>query len=84
MKYNNKTLKAVINSKLRDTDTTRDQRQLLCNVMDEVISGYAHGVHSFCFLDLVDNQKWVEAGKPTVTLDNCHWFGIDPTRREYV
>jgi hypothetical protein len=83
MKTNNKTLKNVINAKLRDPDTTRDQRQVLCDVMDEVISGYQNGIHTFCFLDLTDNLLWLSKGKPSVTLDNCHWFGIDPTRREY-
>lgn len=64
------------------------QRIALCEVMDEVIAGYKNPLtHGYCYLDLTDKpgvrEAWIEAGKPTITKENCSLFGIDETRREY-
>lgn len=70
------------------SDTNFLQRIALCEVMDEVIAGYKNPLaHGYCYLDLTDKpgvrEAWIEAGKPTITKENCLLFGIDETRREY-
>jgi hypothetical protein len=50
-------LKQVVNKNLKDPRLTKEQREILCAVIDEVIAGWKTGYHCFCSLDPNDTTK---------------------------
>lgn len=81
-------IKKIANQYLRNPKYTKEQRAVICEMLDTFISEHKDPIlEGFFYLDLQDNELckegWIKAGKPSITKDNFVRFIEDPTRREY-